>query len=61
MRRDGQPTTRERAIAVSNDDLRPIWTGADFRATVTALRAAAAPERDEVAPVIDIRTRKRIA
>ena len=46
---------------MSGNDFEPIWTGADFRATVTALRAAAAPERDDVAPVIDIRTRKRIA
>ena len=46
---------------MSNNDFHPIWTGADFRAAVTALRALASPEYDEVAPVIDIRTRRRIA
>lgn len=46
---------------MSGNDFEPIWTGADFRATVTAIRAAAAPECDEIAPVIDIRTRRRIA
>lgn len=46
---------------MSNNDFRTIWTGEDFRATVTALRALEAPERDQLAPVIDIRTRERIA
>ena len=40
---------------------KPIWTPADFRATVTQIRAMAAPERATIAPVIDIRTRERIA
>jgi hypothetical protein len=44
---------------VSNDQ--PIWTPDDFRATVTQIRALAAPERATAAPVIDIRTRERIA
>jgi hypothetical protein len=39
----------------------PIWTTADFRRTVIAFRAAAAYEYADVAPVIDIRTRARIA
>lgn len=38
-----------------------IWTPEDFRRTVIQLRALAAPERADVAPVIDIRTRQRIA
>ena len=38
-----------------------IWSPDDFRAVVTALRALGAEERDEPAPVIDIRTRERIA
>lgn len=38
-----------------------IWSSDDFRRTVTQLRALAAPERAHVAPVIDIRTRERIA
>jgi len=38
-----------------------IWTPDDFRAVVTALRALGAEERDEPAPVIDIRTRERLA
>jgi hypothetical protein len=46
---------------MSGNDFRPIWTGADFRATVTAIRAADAPELGVTAPVIDIKTRKRIA
>lgn len=41
--------------------LHPIWTGSDFRAVVTALRALGAPERAQLAPVVDIRTRERIA
>jgi len=38
-----------------------IWTPDDFRAVVTALRALGAEEHDEPAPVIDIRTRERLA
>lgn len=38
-----------------------IWTPEDFRRTVIQLRALAAPERDSLAPVIDIRTRERLA
>jgi hypothetical protein len=45
---------------VSKIRLTPVWTPAEFRAMVTDLRALAAPERDEVAPVIDINTRRRI-
>lgn len=40
---------------------KPIWTPDDFRALKMAVFAAAAPERAELAPVIDIRTRERIA
>lgn len=39
----------------------PIWTTDDFRATVTQLRALAADERDQLAAVIDICTRERLA
>jgi hypothetical protein len=45
---------------VSNIRLTPVWTPAEFRAMVTDLRALAAPERDDLAPVIDINTRKVI-
>jgi len=46
---------------VSTRDLTPIWTPADLRAAVTALRALGEPELAALAPVIDIRTRERIA
>jgi hypothetical protein len=39
----------------------PVWTTDDFRRAVMAARALAAPHRDDVAPVIDIRTRQRLA
>jgi hypothetical protein len=38
-----------------------IWTPDDFRALATACRAAAAPELATAAPVIDIKTRERLA
>ena len=38
-----------------------IWTPDDFRALATACRAAAAPELPTAAPVIDIKTRERLA
>lgn len=41
--------------------LRPIWTPEDFRRAITDMRALHAPERAEAAPVIDIKTRARIA
>ena len=46
---------------MSRTTLRPIWTPDDFRQTVQAFRAAQAPERAVVAPVIDIKTRQVIA
>jgi len=45
---------------VSDYRISAIWTPADFRRAVTDLRALAYPERDQLAPVIDIRTRKVI-
>lgn len=39
----------------------PIWTTYDFRKSVIAFRAAAAYEYTNAAPVIDIRTRERLA
>ena len=57
--RDG-PAHYETETAVSKIRLTPVWTPAEFRAMVTDLRALAAPERENVAPVIDIRTRKVI-
>lgn len=42
------------------DKLKVIWSGDDFRRTVTEMRALAAPELAVLAPVIDIRTRERI-
>lgn len=59
--RDGRPTTRERGMAVSTNRLTVVWTPADLRKTMTDLIALAHPERDDVAPVIDIRTRQRLA
>ena len=38
-----------------------IWTPDEFRALAAACRAAAAPELPTAAPVIDIRTRERLA
>lgn len=58
--RDGRPTTTERGKAVSDNRLTAVWTPEDFRRAVTDLRALAHPDRGEVAPVIDIRTRKVI-
>lgn len=46
---------------MSDIRLTAVWTPADFRAAVTDLRALAYPERDQVAPVIDIHTRERLA
>jgi hypothetical protein len=53
---------------VNIDELRAIWTRDDFRETsddfrrmVTAIRAVHAVDRDTTAPVIDIRTRERLA
>jgi hypothetical protein len=46
---------------VNRDDLRPIWSTSDFRDVVIALRALGAPDLGVIAPVIDIRTRQRIA
>jgi len=46
---------------VSDREFTVIWTPADLRALVTAARASAAPELAIVAPVIDIKTRERIA
>lgn len=60
MRRDGPSPPRERENAVSINRLTVIWTPADLRQAATQLRALGAPERDDVAPVIDIRTRKVI-
>lgn len=57
---DGLPTTRERDRAVSNRDITAVWTPEDFRAAVIELRALAFPDRDQLAPVIDITTRERI-
>ena len=39
----------------------PIWTTDDFRALMTACRAAEAAELATPAIVIDIRTRERLA
>jgi hypothetical protein len=46
---------------VNIDDLKPIWSTSDFRETVMLLRAWESPEYADVAPVIDIHTRARIA
>jgi len=46
---------------VNENHLRPVWTTDDFRRMVTAIRAVHALDRDTTAPVIDIRTRERIA
>jgi hypothetical protein len=46
---------------VNENDLRPIWTTADFREAVMLARALSKPDLGVVAPVIDIRTRERIA
>lgn len=46
---------------MNTDDLRPIWSTNDFRDIVIALRALGTPEYADVAPVIDIHTRARIA
>lgn len=60
MRRDGPTHHTQEGTAVSKDRLTEVWTPEDFRAAVTDLRALAAPERDQLAPVVDIRTRKVI-
>jgi len=57
--RDGLPTTTERENAVNK--YQSIWTPDDFRALATACRAASAPELPTAAPVIDIKTRERLA
>lgn len=59
VRRDGRVHPMKRGNEVDVNNL--IWTPDDFRRTVTQLRALAAPERAEIAPVIDIRTRERLA
>jgi hypothetical protein len=46
---------------VNTDDLKPIWSTSDFREMVALLRAWESPEYADVAPVIDIHTRARIA
>ncbi len=46
---------------MSKHSLRPIWTPDDFRQLVQAARAELAPQRAELARVIDIRTREVIA
>lgn len=46
---------------MSDRNLTVIWTPADLRAAVTAIRAMGQPYLGVVAPVIDIRTRERIA
>lgn|GEM_PF-2605499 len=49
---------------MNDNQFRPVWTPDDFsefRRIVTAIRAAHAADRDTIAPVIDIRTRERIA
>lgn len=43
------------------DDLKPIWSPNDFRDVVIALRASGAEDLGVTAPVIDIRTRERLA
>lgn len=58
--RDGRATTEREVTAVSDNRLTAVWTPEDFRRAVTDLRALAHPDRGEVAPVIDIRTRKVI-
>ena len=42
-------------------DLKPICSTSDYRDIVIALRALGVPEFADVAPVIDIHTRARIA
>jgi hypothetical protein len=57
-----RPVHHNREVtAVNMDELRAIWTQDDFRGMVTAIRAVHAVDRDTTAPVIDIRTRERIA
>jgi hypothetical protein len=56
-----RPVHHERGNAVNENDLRPIWTTADFREAVMLARALSKPDLGVVAPVIDIRTRERIA
>ena len=46
---------------MNKDDLNLIWSTSDFRETVMLLRALQSPEFADAAPVIDIRTRQRIA
>lgn len=46
---------------MNTDHLKPIWSTDDFRDIVIALRALGEPDLGVVAPVIDIRTRERIA
>lgn len=58
--RDGRAHHREGVNAVSTKNLTVIWTPDDLRAAVTAIRALGEPELAAVAPVIDIKTRKRI-
>jgi hypothetical protein len=57
-----RPVHHNREVtAVNENHLRPVWTPDDFRRMVTAIRAVHAVNRDTTAPVIDIRTRERIA
>ena len=46
---------------MNENHLKPVWTTADFYRVVMELRALDAPDRGVSAPVIDIKTRKRIA
>ena len=46
---------------MNKDDLNLSWSTSDFRETVMLLRAWESPEFADVAPVIDIHTRARIA
>ena len=46
---------------MNTDHLKPIWSTSDFRDVVIALRALGEPDLGVLAPVIDIRTRQRIA
>lgn len=58
---DGLTTTRKRERAVIKKNLTAVWTPEDFRAAVIELRALVAAEHNNLAPVIDITSRERIA
>ena len=57
----GGLSTTERGTAVNREDLSAIWTPGDFRDMVMAIRAVPAPELASIAPVIDIKSRERLA